>query len=66
MKYQSKNNGMLEQLLQLTSLTWDGDLISKAHAHELWQKGLVDKVNGFYFITKEGIEILDKLKIINC
>ncbi len=48
-----------EQLLQLTSLTWDGELISKTHTIVLCQMELAQKLpGGWNIITASGIEKL--------
>jgi len=48
----------LEQLKQLTSVTWDGNLISKTARDELVKTGLVARVKGFNYITEDGIKTL--------
>jgi hypothetical protein len=55
----------IEQLQQLTHLTFDGDLIGKSTRNELVKLGLVYRFNGWNLITKEGIEYLEKGKFIN-
>ncbi len=56
---------LVEQLQQLTCLTWDGDLIGKTNRDELVKTGLAQKHNGWNWITAKGIDYLQKLKFIN-
>ena len=37
--------------------TWDGHICTKAGRGELLKLGLADRVNGFAFLTKEGVEL---------
>ncbi len=58
-------SGKLEQLLQIAETPiWDGDLISKSYTKELMKQELVGEMNGFNYITGEGIIILDALGFI--
>lgn len=52
------------QLKALMSVTWDGNLISKASRDRLVKNGYVKKVGGWNFITKRGIQALIALKLI--
>ena len=54
----------IEQLAQLTTLTWDGDLICKPHRDELVKAGYAERINGFNLITANGILVLNNLGII--
>jgi hypothetical protein len=54
----------IEQLKQLTTVTWDGDLISKSEQESLEKTGLVQRAYGFNFITKKGVEYLVNLGIL--
>ncbi len=49
-----------EQLKVLfkNGVTWDGDLINKAARDELYKLELVDKCEGWNFITKLGVRYL--------
>jgi len=49
----------LECLWQLRMTIWDGYLISKATRDELVRKGLAARLNGWQFITREGMAVLD-------
>lgn len=49
---------MLEQLKQLTKVTWDGNLICKSDRDNLVKIGLADRLEGFNFITKKGLKYL--------
>lgn len=52
----------IEQLQQLTHLTWDGDLIGKTLRDDLVKRGLAVRANGGWNIaTPAGIEYLHKL-----
>lgn len=55
----------IEQLQQLTHLTWDGDLIGKEATRELHKQGYVDRWGGWNLITREGVDRLQKLGHIN-
>jgi hypothetical protein len=37
--------------------TWDGDIVSKVGRGELFECGLVDRVEGFSFLTREGVQL---------
>ena len=56
--------GRLEQLKQLTTATWDGNLISKQDRTELVKSGLAAKAEGWNFITAEGIRALNNLGLL--
>jgi hypothetical protein len=58
-EYILKNN--IEQLIQLTKVTWDGNLISKSARNNLVKCRYVKQVNGWNFITPTGIKILINL-----
>lgn len=49
----------LECLWQLRMTVWDGYLISKTGRDQLVDKGLVARCNGWQFITREGMCVLD-------
>jgi hypothetical protein len=36
--------------------TWDGNIVSKADRDALKQAGLVDRWNGWNYLTQEGVE----------
>lgn len=56
---------LIEQLQQLTHLTWDGDLIGKSTRDELVNIGMAQRVNGGWnIITAKGIEYLQEGKFI--
>lgn len=58
-------NGRIEQLKQLTSCTWDGNLISKSERDELVKTGLAQRGYGWNWITEKGVEYLVNLGILN-
>jgi hypothetical protein len=37
--------------------TWDGNIIDKCGRGELVNTGLADRVDGFAFLTKEGVKL---------
>ncbi len=42
--------------------TWDGDIASKSGRGELFDLGYADRVNGWSFLTKKGVEFaLDRM-----
>lgn len=51
-----------EQLSQLITATWDGNLISKHDRDELVIDGYVCRGSGFNVVTPKGIKLLDELK----
>jgi len=57
-------NSRLDQLLQLTKVTWDGDLISKTERDCLVKECLASRSSGFNVITDNGIRILSQLNLI--
>lgn len=69
MNYQTSSaqgqKGRIEQLLQLLSITFDGDLISKTERDALQQMGYCTKSSGFNIITPEGIKLLNDLGLIH-
>lgn len=52
---------ILEQLSQLRTATWDGDIISKARRDLCVQIGYADKFEGWNFITNKGMQKLHEL-----
>lgn len=51
----------LEQLQQLAAPVWDGDVISKSTRDKLWDRGLIDRWNGWQFVTIYGFAVLETL-----
>jgi len=43
--------------------TWDGNIISKPGRGELFHAGLVLRVNGFAFLTEEGVRIASEWNV---
>jgi hypothetical protein len=64
MEGSNKMNGTIEQLKQLTSCTWDGNLISKSDRDELVKAGLAQRAHGWNWITEKGVEYLVNLKLL--
>jgi len=54
----------LEALVQLTHAVWDGYLISKQARGDLLNMGLITKWNGWQVISREGLAILETLKML--
>jgi hypothetical protein len=57
-------NGSIEQLKQLTSCTWDGNLLSKSDRDELVKSGLAQRGYGWNWITKEEVAYLIRLQLL--
>lgn len=56
---------MIEQLQQLCTVTWDGNLMSKTYRDALNRVGLVKRVpGGFNVITAKGIIYLNQLGLL--
>ena len=53
---------MLEQLKQLLTVTWDGNLISKKYRDDLVESGLAERQSGYNFLTAKGVKYLIDLK----
>jgi hypothetical protein len=49
----------LEALWQLRMTVWDGYVISKTTRDQLVDLGLAARLNGWQFITREGMAVLD-------
>ena len=54
----------IDQLKQLVSPTYDGNVISKSARSELVDKGLAARWNGLNFITQAGVCVLDTLGML--
>lgn len=54
-------NSRIEQLVQLRTVTWDGDLISKSERDALVKCGYVERCCGYNFINAEGVKVLVNL-----
>ena len=48
----------IEQLQQLISITWDGDLISKTDRDLLVKLGYAEREGGYNFISSKGVKLL--------
>jgi hypothetical protein len=53
-----------EALQQLTTVTWDGNLLSKITRDWLVERGLVQRFDGFNWLTEKGVEHCVTLKIL--
>jgi hypothetical protein len=60
----SLTSSQLEQLTQLVSPTYDGNVISKSLRSDLVIMGLAARWNGLNFITQAGMCVLDTLGIL--
>jgi hypothetical protein len=54
----------IEQLTQLASPTWDGNVISKSTRDSLVDKRLAARWNGLNFVTQAGMCVLSVLGIL--
>jgi len=54
----------MEQLQQLQVPTWDGNVISKSVRDSLWDKGLIDRWNGYQFLTIYGFAVIETLGLL--
>jgi hypothetical protein len=62
--HQRDGTQMIEQLQQLCTVTWDGNIISKSYRDSLVDAGYADKLNGFNFITANGLIVLANLQLL--
>jgi hypothetical protein len=58
------NSMELEQLTQLQKPVWDGHVISKSIRDQLWDKGLIDRWNGWQIVTIYGFAVLEVMGLI--
>lgn len=56
---------IIAQLQQLTSITHDGDLISKPDRDALFKSGLIQRFDGWNIVTSKGVEYLQNLGFIH-
>lgn len=54
----------IEQLRQLITATWDGNLISKSARDYLVEKGLAQRGFGYNWLTEKGMEYLITLRVL--
>ena len=54
----------IDQLKQLRTLTWDGNLISKYHRDWLFKNGYIQRRDGWNWITSKGVHFLVQEKYI--
>ncbi len=57
-------NNTNEQLLQLVTATWDGNLISKADRDWLVTNGYAEQQSGYNFLTAKGIKEVVNLGLL--
>jgi len=56
----------IDQLLQFCrGPVWDGNVIGKTQRDRLIEHGLVERVNGWSFLTKEGVMLCVTLQLLN-
>lgn len=56
----------MAQLMQLTTVTWDGNAISKKTRDQLVEQGLVQRWGGWNWLTLQGVKLLDHTKHLKC
>lgn len=56
MPLSSSAREVLHQLF-INGPTWDGDIVSKPGRGDLFKRGLSDRVQGFAFLTRAGMEL---------
>lgn len=44
--------------------TWDGNICTKAGRGELFETGLASRVNGFSFLTEEGVRAASEWNVL--
>ena len=54
----------IEQLKQLTTVTWDGNLVSKDARKRLVKRGYVRQSQGWNLLTKAGVKVLVDLGLL--
>jgi hypothetical protein len=52
----------LECAEQLWTVTWDGDLVSKASRDRLVNDGLAQRAHGFNWLTANGVDLVRRIK----
>lgn len=57
-------NARIEQLKQLATATWDGNLISKSDRDELVKAELAQRGYGWNWITEKGVKYLVDLGLL--
>jgi hypothetical protein len=57
-------NAQIEQLKQLATVTWDGNLICSHERDALVKSGLVLRVAGWNLLSAKGVEYLIDLNLI--
>ena len=57
-------NSRIEQLQQLVTATWDGNVISKTDRDELHKARLIQRHNGWTWINTRGLDVLLALKLL--
>ena len=55
----------IEQLKQLATVTWDGNLISKHDRDELVKCGWATRSHGYNVVTESGIQALQNLGLLS-
>lgn len=55
---------VVDQLRQLTSPVWDGNLIGKTQRDHLVKQGLVGRAMGWNFLSEKGVETCIALGIL--
>lgn len=58
------NSMEIELLNQCQIPVWDGNVISKSTRDKLWDKGLIDRWNGYQFLTIYGFAVVEIFGLI--
>lgn len=58
-------SGIIEQLLQLTRIVFDGDLVNKSARDHLVELRFAQRMHGFNLITEKGLATLLDLGLIH-
>lgn len=57
-------NPHFEQLKQLMTITWDGNIIDKQTRDELINRGLAQRKEGWTWLTDKGVDYLITLHVL--
>lgn len=62
--YTNMTSPHIEQLKQLLTVTWDGNLIGKDYRDDLVRSGLAERGFGYNWLTAKGVEYLTTLRLL--
>jgi len=57
-------SGLLKQLKQCVTATWDGDITDKMSRDILYKRGFLIRCNGYNSLSEKGLGILAELDIL--